>query len=46
LPHAPPHELVGRKLPEFQLRDMRTGMMRTSREWAEKKYIVNFFASW
>jgi YVTN family beta-propeller protein len=43
---TPPHELVGRKLPPFELPDMRTGTMRTSLEWAQRKYILNFFASW
>jgi YVTN family beta-propeller protein len=38
--------LVGTPLPEFTLVDLRTGAMRSSREWAEKRYIVNFFASW
>jgi YVTN family beta-propeller protein len=46
LPPTPQHELVGRKLPPFQLLDMRTGTVRTSLEWAERKYILNFFASW
>jgi YVTN family beta-propeller protein len=46
LPPAPPHELVGRKLPPFELPDMRSGIVRTSLEWAERKYILNFFASW
>jgi YVTN family beta-propeller protein len=40
------HELIGKRLPPFALPDMRTGMTRTSREWAERKYILNFFASW
>ena len=38
--------LLGRQLPPFALRDLRTGEIRTSREWAERKYILNFFASW
>jgi hypothetical protein len=42
----PRHELLGRQLPPFHLPDMRTGLVRTSREWAERKYILNFFASW
>ena len=46
LPPTAPHELLGRKLPPFQLPDMRTGMVRTNAEWAERKYILNFFASW
>jgi hypothetical protein len=49
-PSKPPeerqHALVGRPLPPFELPDMRTGLVRTSREWAERKYILNFFASW
>ena len=38
--------LVGRPLPEFSLPDLHTGELRSSREWAEKRYIINFFASW
>src|SRR5439155_2324241 len=41
-----PSPLVGKPLPEFSLVDLRTGELRSSREWAEKRYIVNFFASW
>ena len=40
------HPLVGRRLPSFELPDLRTGRLRHSREWAERKYILNFFASW
>lgn len=40
------HPLVGRPLPGFALPDLRGGRLRTSREWAEKKYVINFFASW
>jgi hypothetical protein len=40
------HPLVGRSLPPFALPDLRTGTLRRSREWAERKYILNFFASW
>jgi YVTN family beta-propeller protein len=40
------HPLVGRQLPGFSLPDLRSGAMHDSREWAEKKYILNFFASW
>jgi DNA-binding beta-propeller fold protein YncE len=40
------HPLVGRQLPGFSLPDLRSGKIRDSREWAEKKYILNFFASW
>lgn len=43
---APRHPLVGKKLPSFALPDVRTRQLRHSREWAEKKYILNFFASW
>jgi YVTN family beta-propeller protein len=43
---VPPHPLIGQQLPEFSLVDFRTGERRSSREWAEKKYIINFFASW
>lgn len=42
----PPHPSIGRQLPEFALADMRSGRLRTSREWAEKQYILCFFASW
>jgi YVTN family beta-propeller protein len=42
----PEHELVGRTLPPFELLDAKTGLVRTSSEWAERKYILNFFASW
>jgi hypothetical protein len=37
---------VGTRLPEFSLPDLRTGQLRSSREWSERKYILNFFASW
>ena len=44
---APPvHPAVGRPLPEFALPDLRTGRLRRSREWSEKRYILCFFASW
>jgi YVTN family beta-propeller protein len=42
----PVHPLVGRKLPAFSLVDLATGERRSSRDWAERKYILNFFASW
>ena len=45
-PDEPRHELLGRQLPPFALPDLRTELVRTSREWAERKYILNFFASW
>jgi YVTN family beta-propeller protein len=38
--------LVGKTLPAFELIDLRTGRLRHSREWSERKYILNFFASW
>ena len=41
-----PSPWIGRKLPDFALEDYWTGERRTGREWAEKKYILNFFASW
>jgi len=44
-PPRPEHELVGAKLPPFRLPDLH-GTERTSTEWAERKYILNFFASW
>ena len=40
------HPLVGQRLPGFSLPDLRSGRLRHGREWAEKKYILNFFASW
>jgi YVTN family beta-propeller protein len=47
-PSAPrsAHPAVGRPLPEFALPDLRTGGLRRSLEWAEKRYILCFFASW
>lgn len=39
------HPLVGRRLPSFRLPDVE-GQMRDSVEWATKRYILNFFASW
>jgi YVTN family beta-propeller protein len=41
-----PSPLLGKRLPEFSLVDHDTGEKRSSHEWAEKRYIVNFFASW
>jgi YVTN family beta-propeller protein len=41
-----PHPAVGRPLPGFELPDLRTGRLRRSVEWAEKRYIICFFASW
>jgi hypothetical protein len=32
-------------MPEFALPDL-DGGLRSSREWADRKYILNFFASW
>ncbi len=43
---AAAHPLVGRSLPDFALPDAKTGKLRRSREWSERKYILNFFASW
>jgi YVTN family beta-propeller protein len=40
------HPLVGRTLPEFTLPALRTEELHSSREWSERKYILNFFASW
>ena len=37
---------IGNKLPDFSLEDYRTGEQRTNADFAEKKYILNFFASW
>ena len=37
---------IGNKLPAFALEDYWSGEQRTNRDWAEKKYILNFFASW
>jgi hypothetical protein len=41
-----PSPWIGGKLPAFALEDYWTGERRTNRDWAEKKYILNFFASW
>ncbi len=40
------HPLVGARLPDFALPDLHSGKVRHQSEWAEKKYILNFFASW
>jgi YVTN family beta-propeller protein len=40
------HPLVGQPVPAFDLVDLKTGRMRRSREWSERKYVLNFFASW
>jgi hypothetical protein len=40
------HPAAGKPLPEFALPDLRTGRLRRSAEWAEKRYIICFFASW
>jgi hypothetical protein len=40
------HPAVGRPLPGFALPDLRAGRLRRSVEWAEKRYIICFFASW
>ncbi|CAL9658661.1 hypothetical protein SUDANB176_06900 [Streptomyces sp. enrichment culture] len=45
-PQAAAHPAEGRRLPEFSLPDAHSGRIRTTREWAEKKYVINFFASW
>ena len=49
-PPAPPFEeqspWIGKPLPNFALEDYWTGERRTNAAWAEKKYILNFFASW
>jgi YVTN family beta-propeller protein len=42
----PLHPLIGRRLPDFALWDLHERRMRHSREWSERKYILNFFASW
>jgi YVTN family beta-propeller protein len=41
-----PSPWIGSKLPAFALEDYWSGERRTNRDWAEKKYILNFFASW
>ena len=41
-----PSPWIGKRLPEFSLEDYWTGERRTNADWAEKKYILNFFASW
>jgi YVTN family beta-propeller protein len=46
LPADRRHPLVGQPLPPFSLPDMVDGRVRTTAEWAGKKYILNFFASW
>ncbi|MGH9074217.1 MAG: YncE family protein, partial [Acidimicrobiales bacterium] len=40
------HPIVGRRLPDFCLPELHSGKLRHSHEWAERKYIINFFASW
>ncbi len=40
------HPLVGTKMPEFSLYDVAGGQELHSRQWSEKRYILNFFASW
>src|SRR5262249_32332577 len=42
---TPEHELIGRPLPPSELPALK-GLVRPSHEWAERKYILNFFASW
>lgn len=42
---AAPHPLVGKPLPTFALPDV-DGELHESLRWAEKRYILNFFASW
>jgi YVTN family beta-propeller protein len=43
---SPRPRLIGQPLPPFRLPDLRTGRLRESLEWAERRYIVDFFASW
>ena len=45
-PASPAAELVGRRLPAWDLYDARTGSRMTSEAWAGHRYILNFFASW
>ena len=45
-PNRTPHPLVGKRLPAFELIELASGRLRHSREWADKLYILNFFASW
>jgi hypothetical protein len=40
------HPLVGRRLPPFALPGLAPGVTFDSRQWAERLYILNFFASW
>jgi hypothetical protein len=40
------HPLVGRRLPPFSLVDVKTGERRSSREWDDREYVLNFFAAW
>ena len=49
VPEAPTgglSDLVGSRLPPWDLYDARTGGRMTSEAWAGHKYILNFFASW
>jgi hypothetical protein len=41
-----PSPFIGGRLPEFALEDYWTGERKTNLDWSEKKYILNFFASW
>ncbi len=41
-----PSTFIGGKLPAFALEDYWTGERKTNHDWVEKKYILNFFASW
>jgi YVTN family beta-propeller protein len=45
-PAVSQHPLVGKILPEFRLPALKTDDIHSSREWSERKYILNFFASW
>lgn len=40
------HPMVGHKMPDLALRDLRTGELRDLGEWAGRKYVINVFASW
>jgi len=37
---------VGRPMPDLALPDLWTRELRHLGEWAERKYVVNVFASW
>lgn len=42
----PPNPLVGTRLPDLELPDLRSGELRRLGSWAGRKYVLNVFASW